>query len=484
MNFPITGIVVLVLGAYFFLFEPRMLYLASVFLIPFSAMAVVNIGWGDGQKGIAAWMFMAALWIFRTALSRRPFWRRIGWKLTRRARIGLTALLACGFISLLVPALLGGTASILDYRLYSNMTVPLSLTSERLTQTGYFAFGVVFTIFVAVENCSAQKLLKSVKTYVASAIFASAWAFVQLWCILTRHTYPAFLFNNSEGTSAQFYTEVFSELGVHRVSSVGVEPSLFAFSMLLAFSFLLTAICLRRSLFGRRWDILALLLITGGLVISTATTAYTGLVVASVLVVLVLARSGAVRWRYVILTVLSLSVALAFVLTIPVVSELMDVVILNKAEGYSALERVHGMVLAAHYFAQYPIFGVSWNAARSSDLLIEVLASLGVVGFLVFGLFVAHEVARLWHGSQKGNRWAIILFPTVCLTLVLSETTGFPYALGHPWFVFALGVSAPFVVDKTRESSLASAPLPVNVGRSRPFRRIDPLSLPGSPQQL
>lgn len=459
MNFPLTGIVLLFLGAYFFVFAPRVLYSATVFLIPFSALAVVNVSWGGGggQKGISAWIFMAALWMLRTAISKRPFWRRAGWAVTRRGRIELAALLACGFISLLVPALLNGTAWIADYQLYSSMTVPLSLTSERVTQTGYFAFGVIFTVFVAVESCSAQRMLQSVRTYVASAIFASGWAFVQLWCILTGHTYPAFLFNNSEGTSAQLYTEVLSQLGLHRVSSVGVEPSLFAFSMLVALSLLLMSLGLRRPILGRKWDFWALLLVSAGLIISTSTTAYMGLVVVSLLVVFALGRAGVLRWRYVILAGSAAAAGVAMVLSIPIIKELVDLVILNKRQGYSAQERIHTMVLAAKYFLQYPVFGVSWNAARSSDLIIEVLASLGVVGFLAFGMFVADELTRLWHASSQGRRWALILLPTVCLTLVVSEVTGFPYALGHAWFILALGIPAPFILNEPARMPLAAA---------------------------
>lgn len=53
MDFPVTGVLLIILSLYFFLFAPRMLYLATVFLLPFSALAVVNVGWGDGGKGVA-----------------------------------------------------------------------------------------------------------------------------------------------------------------------------------------------------------------------------------------------------------------------------------------------------------------------------------------------------------------------------------------------------------------------------------------------
>jgi hypothetical protein len=448
VNFPVTGVLLIVLSTYFFFFTPRRLYLAAVFLIPFSAMAVVNIGWGDGEKGISAWMFMATLWMLRAAISERPFWRHPGWRLTRRARVELLALLACGFISLLVPMVLDGTAWVQSYRLASNETTPLRLSAERITQTGYFAFGVIFVIFVAVENCDPKRLLQSVRTYIASAIFASLWALVQLWCILTGRTYPAFLFNNSMGTSAQLYAQEILQLNLRRVSSVAVEPSQFAFSMLLAFVILLVALGLRKPIFSRKWDMAALLLVTAALMVSTATTAYAGLVIASCLGVAVLVRAGAIRWLYVVVTTGMAATGIAIALTVPLIRDFVDFVIVDKAQGYSAAERLHASLLAAHYFAEYPVFGISWNAASSGDLMFALLAGLGIVGATVFVVFLLEELMHLWRAPALGSRWAIILFAAVCLMLALSEATGFPFAMGYVWFTLGLGISAPFVVSR------------------------------------
>lgn len=454
MSFPVTGLLLLLVSVYFFFFVPRLLYLGTVFLIPFTAMAVVNISWGGGEKGIPAWIFMGTLWILRTAISRRPFWRHLGWRLTRRARWELLALLSCGFISLLVPLIVNGSAWIEQFGLYSNQTTPLTFSSERITQTAYFAFGVIFVIFVAVENCDPQRLRQSVRAYVSAAVFASVWAFVQLWCILTGHAYPASLFNNSMGTSAQLYTEQLSALDLHRVSSVATEPSIFAFSMLLAFIVLLMAIGLRQPVFSRGWDVSALLLVTMALIISTSTTAYAGLVLASCVGVILLARAGVLRWLYVGLTAAAAAFGIFVALQVPLVRNLVELVIVNKGQGYSARERLHTVELAAHYFMRYPLFGVSWNAARSSDLVVEVLASLGIVGFTAFSVFLADELCLLWKAPARGSSCSISIFAAVCLMLALSEATGIPYAMGFLWFTLGLGLSAPFIVERSRIPAL------------------------------
>lgn len=463
MHFPITGALLVVVSVYFFFFAPRALYLATVFLIPFTAMAVVNFGWGEGEKGVAAWMFMGTLWMVRTAISRRPFWRHRGWALTRRARTEALVLLACGFVSLLVPLIVNGTAWIQYYRIDGSEMFPLKLDAGRITQTGYFAFGVVFIIFVAIENCDPRRLLESIRTYVASAIFVSFWGFVQLWCLLTGHSYPAFLFNNSMGTSAQLYVETFWQLNLHRISSVGVEPAQFAFSLLFPFVILIVAIGLHRPIFSRKWDMAALLLVTAGLLISTATTAYAGMALGACVAIVILARAGVIRWFYIFIAAGVVAAGVAVALTVPIISDLVDFVILNKAQGYSAAERLHSFTLAVHYFLEFPIFGMSWNAASAGDLAVEFLASLGIVGFGVFAIFLCDELWHLWKAPARGSRWSIIILAAVCLMLGLSEATGFPFAMGYVWFTLGLGVAAPFIVTNP-----AAAAVPVRRAHPAP----------------
>jgi hypothetical protein len=460
LNFPITGFLLVLLGGYFFFFAPRMLYLAAVFLIPFSAMAVVNIGWGAGEKGISAWVFMGTLWIVRTAISNRPFWKRAGWKLTGRARIELLVVLGCAFISLLVPMLLNGTAWVEYYRIASDQTIPLRLDAERITQTGYFAFGVVFTILVAVENCDSKRLLQSVRTYILSAIFVSLWGFVQLWCNLTGHAYPAFLFNTSMGTSAQLYTERLAELNLARVSSVAVEPSQLGFSLMLAFVFLLASVALRRPVLTRRADAAALLLVTSALAISTSTTAYLGFSLASIFVVGALIRARSLRWKHAILGAAAVAASILALLSVPLVHDLVDLIVLGKAQTGSGMERINSISLGARYFMQYPLLGTSWNAVNSADLMFEVLSSLGLVGFSALAFFLVDELRRLWRSSvRSGGHWPLVLFPAVCVMLCLSEATGFPFPMGYVWFALGLGVAAPFIIrPKASGAALRTEP--------------------------
>ncbi len=95
-----------------------------------------------------------------------------------------------------------------DQSLLSNQTVPLRFGMYNLTQTAYLAFGVLLAIFAAAENCGSKRLFYTLKLYVGSCAFAAAWGLFELWCDVSGHAYPAFIFNANAGESAQGYMEV------------------------------------------------------------------------------------------------------------------------------------------------------------------------------------------------------------------------------------------------------------------------------------
>ena len=101
MEFPVTGVIILVVAAWFFIFKPKLLYPAMIVSIPFSATAVMNFSMTGSQyglgrspeKSIMAFQLFTVLWIIRGAFSHSPPWHRRGWFLTRRARLWLLAFL-------------------------------------------------------------------------------------------------------------------------------------------------------------------------------------------------------------------------------------------------------------------------------------------------------------------------------------------------------------------------------------------------------
>jgi hypothetical protein len=444
MTFPITGVPILIMGVCFFFFSPRLLYAAMIISIPFSATAVANVGSGDGEKGVAAWLFLGALWVFRETISGLSPWRTPGWFSTRHARYGLLAFLGAVVASLSVPLFLNGTAWVPEQFLLSNETIPLRFGMYNVTQTAYLAFGVLLAIFAAAENCQSSRLFYTLKLYVGSCAFAAAWGLFELWCDLTGHAYPAYIFNNNAGESALGYMEVLNlaEGTLTRISSVALEPSVLAQELLLAFVILLICLGLRRPLLGKKWDYAVLVLIATTLLASTSSTAYSGILAAMVVAAVALSRAGR-PWRpYVLIAGAAVGAGALVTATVPLVGQIVDMMLLNKFEAGSGLERLSSIGLAAQDFMRYPFLGTGWHNVNCTDLVFLILGNTGLVGLIAFGSFLLPVLRGLWVTAGEEKLAGVVLLSAVALMVLLAEAAGLTYAAGYVWLVFGLGAGA------------------------------------------
>lgn len=452
MTVPITGALILALGVGLFLFSPRLLYAALIISIPFSATAVVNLGSGDEGKGIAAWLFLGSLWVLREMVSGRPPWHTRGWFASRRFRFGLLAFLGAVIVSLAVPLILNGTSWVPSPDPTVNATVPLQFSFYNVTQTAYLAFGVVLGILIAAENCHPAKLLYTLKLYVGSCVFAAGWGLFQLWCNLTGRMYPSYLFNTSQTASALGYKETLSlAMGsVTRVSSVALEPSVFAEEILLALVVLLVSMTLNRPVFSKKWDRAAVVLIVAALVASTSTTAYVGMFFALIAAGVALRRARKPTKRYFVLAGTAAGVGVLVAVLAPLMGQLARTVILYKLQSGSGMARLQSVTLAAQDFLRYPIFGAGWHSVDCWDLVFLIMANTGIVGLLAFAYFLVPVFKGLWVSAGKGKGTAVVLLATVGLAVILAEAAGLTYSAGYDWLVFGLGAAAVVAVQSGR----------------------------------
>jgi hypothetical protein len=459
MTVPFTGAVILVVGFGLFFLSPKLLYAAMIVFIPFSATAVVNLQSGGEGKGVAAWLFFGALWLLREALSGLPPWRKKGWFASRRSRWALFAFLGAVFASLFVPLVLNGTSWVPDPNPIGTHVIPLQLGAYNLTQTAYLAFGVLLAVFTAAENTHPLRLLRTLKLYVGSCIFVSAWGLFEFWCNLTGQAYPAYIFNTSTTVSALgFKQSIALGLGnLKRVSSVALEPSVLAQELLIAFVVLLVYKGLHRPLLSKRWDYAGLVLISATLVASTSTTAYAGILIALVFVTVALSRTGRTPKRYLLLAAGAVGAAILLIAVVPLVRDLVKFVILNKTQTFSGLHRSRSLAFAAHDFMRYPILGAGWHAVDCWDLVLLLMANTGIVGLLAFGSFILPVLVRLWKAAAKRKEACVVLFATVALTLSLCEAAGLIYSAGYVWLVLGLGAGAAFEIQP-RPARLAGLP--------------------------
>jgi hypothetical protein len=441
------GWVLLPLALILFFSAPKMLYTLTIFFLPFSATAIANIG-SDSSSGVQASMLFGSLWILKelpgipSALStqeRRPLH-------TPLFQLGLFACIAV--VSLIMPVWINGHLVIESPDIGDWASAPLHFSATHITQTLYLIYGILLCVLVANKNCDALQFWSTLRVFLVSAVFVSLWGFFQLACWVFNFEYPVYIFNTSTTESALGYTQKIQELGIQRISSVATEPSMFAQCLLVAMVVSLFALLSPRPLFSRMGDRLVAVTILGALLITTSTTAYVGLAIVFAMFLVGLWYLGKLRSGYVLaMFALGGLVCYIYLAYVPV-QDVLQSMLLEKGESYSALSRVNSVLLARSYFIEYPVLGVGWGSVTSHDLIFKLLSNTGAVGLCTFALFILTEVGRLFkathdrHVHSCSRIWQICLLATL-LTVVLTNLAGdFAFTYGHTWFVFGLAMAA------------------------------------------
>jgi hypothetical protein len=426
---------------------PGSLYPLMVLLIPFSATAVVNVDTPEGGSGLQPYIFVGVLWALTEILT---VLRRGSMPLPKGRGYSIALLLlfaVAALASLVMPVIIDGSLSILSPELLSDESTPLRFTWRHITQGLYLLFGITLTILVAIKNVDPRWRMQTLRASALAATFVSAWGWLQWLCHQLGVSYPSAIFNNSITKSALGYDRVIEELGVLRVSSVAVEPSMLGQYLLTVLPLLLLAVVQRRTVWSPWFDKVAVLLGSSTLLITTSASAYAGLGLALGLTVYALYRLGTLRARHVAAVAACLvAVILAFSLSTSVrgwVSE----ILLTKVGTYSGAERVSSVIKAWDYFTEYPLLGVGWGSVTSHDLVVKLLANSGVFGLLAFSLFASYLVARLrmtgagMAESRADQFWRAGVLITFVTLLALLILTGFDYVFGHVWLVFGLAIA-------------------------------------------
>jgi hypothetical protein len=453
MTVPFTGALILVVGFCLFFFSPKVLYAATIVSIPFSATAVLNFGQEGQGKSLMAWLFLGSLWVLRETISGVPPWRKQGWLWSRGSRYALLAFWAAVVASMCVPLVLNGTSWVpdMDNWTASIVSAPIRFGMYNITQATYLSFGIVLAILTAAENCSPARLLHTVRLYVGSCMFVAAWGLFQLWCNLTGHEYPFFIFNNGTDLNALGYKETVAlRIGsITRISSAALEPSVLASELLIALVALLACRGFRKPLFSPKWDGIALALVTISLVLSTSTTAYAGILVGLVVAAFILLRAGKPSKLYFVLAGAGIAAGALVIEVVPVATQIASTVIFNKLGEASGVARFQSIVVGARDFLRYPILGAGWHTVDCGDVIFLILANTGLMGLVAFTWFLYPVLRELWRSCGTGEYLSVITLSALSFLLIISETgVGFEYASGYDWLFLGLGASVAALVAR------------------------------------
>jgi len=422
------------------------LYRLFVFWTLFSATSVLNVGDADNGSALQVWMFFAALWILRLGLERASSFSFTIDRRLKHASIGVIAFLGIACLSLIMPVLINGRLLISSPFLGDIQETPLIPSSHNVTQLLYLIFGGIIAICVAHRNLHKEHREETERIILYSALFIACWGVFQFACNVTGIPYPDFLLNNSGSASGKGFMQTL-DIGVARVSSAAVEPSVLAQALITLLPLTLPAWQRRGYVFSRWHDRLLALLMLLVLFLSTSSTSYLGLAIFALVYVLISVKRGAFSrtkaiFIFAFFALIAAAVVAVSFLSIPFLSQFINAMLLSKASSGSGVERAMTIALAFGYFQKYPILGIGWGSATSHDLIVKLLSNVGILGALGFFYSVFIIVRQNWRKissrslslelSREAWLTSLIVF---ILTSILIE---FPLPFGNFWLVLGM----------------------------------------------
>ncbi len=447
MSITPTGLILIPLGIFALLVRPRWLYFLAVFFAPFSATSLINSGSGNTGSGFQPAMFFGGLLLLRSALG-VAFRMRISIPRAVRKPLLLIFLFVavCG-ISLIMPFIINGRILVMSRGELMAPIIPLYFKSSNITYLIGAVYGLLFAGYVARKNLNPKEFFRTVRIFLASGIFVSCWGLMQAILFVLHVPYPAAIFNNSASPYALGYDKSLESIAIPRVSSVALEPSVLSICLVGMLPILIAAVMGQRRIFGkyRDWLVLVLLLLT--LALTTSSTGYLSAGILILVMIWTLYKYGRLNMLWMMGLMLLTGIGAVAVVVVPQVRDIVQTVLINKGDSYSALERGTVVLRDAEYFQQYPILGLGWGSAPAHDLIFGILANTGLMGLAAFVLFIGYILRRLGkdvarsYPSGQPFRPSYLMFLSILVTCFAYIVSGLP---GGPafWLIVGLGVAA------------------------------------------
>lgn len=451
------GWILIPVGVVLALARPKWLYYLTIFFSPFSATSVFNHGSGDAASGIMPYVVLGALLLSReSAVALMRFRIRMA-RPIRKFVAGLLLFAAVCTASLIMPVIIDGRLQVMSGSGLTDGLVPLHVTSTEFTNLAGLIFGIVLTALIAQYNIEPMQFHRTLRVYILSGVFISAWGLMQFFLHMMGFSYPYAVFNNSASSGASGYQATLQATDIQRVSSVAMEPSYLAIVLVGMIPILLIAILYKRPIWGTLSDRAGLLVIGLALFLTMSSTGYVGLIALIAFLPFCVSQYRQLRWKLVFGTLLFLGCVVAAFVAVPIVRNALMLVLIDKSTSVSALERLTVISNDLNYFSKYPILGIGWAAAPTHDVIIGLLANCGIIGissFAVAMLMVGSGLRRIFSGQQ----WlSPLMIPSLMMFLSLSVTVlsyiiSGPVGRGEFWVVLGLSISAIGLARCQREA--------------------------------
>jgi hypothetical protein len=406
----------------------RLHRILTIFFIPFTATALVNIDRGSEYSTVSPYFYFAFAYALYSFLARL---------IRDGAVIRTKALMLSCFIILSVALsyvnLMLGSGFEVDSPI---LTDDESVTLVRdflpyLPQFIYLLLGLVFMLILSAQMRNVHVRIESIRVFLFSVTFASFWGLYQILSYYLGYHYLT-IFNSSLHEAAQGHQQFLGE--IKRVSSVSVEPSIYSQVLIVALVFVALHISNGICIFTRTFDKFIFFLFGASLLITSSSSA-----LVAIALFLLISPYYVFRNNYVKIILTPVYSVVFFILIYFSLNYFGH----SKLDSYSAYERFKSVYLASLYFINSPLFGYGWGAVTSHDLVFRLLANVGLVGaFSFFLLFLfaylnASGGVRFSVFARRRDDLAFFQASVISLLCLLSlfVVTGFPYYFGHLWLV-------------------------------------------------
>jgi O-antigen ligase len=370
-----------------------------------------------------------------------------------------------------MPVLLDSHVRVPSSQLFDMSTRLLHLRSKNITGLLYLVFGYLFACLIATINQKSAVMRVTLKSFIAGTVFAAAWAILEFICKIMNIPYPAMIFNTGTSYAAMGYMQRLQDFP--RLSSVAVEPSIFAQTLLVAIALYLPFIFGSLTLFGKTLDRWLFALLLAILCLSTSSTGYVGLVLMVLTILALLTVRGVFKLRHLVGPLAGLGIGVLIYKISPTAQQVLNGTLLGKSHDYSAFERFMTIHNAFQIFLQHPILGIGWSSIDSYDLIGNLLGNTGILGLLSFTIAM-YCMFRLLYRSirsqdrahRTGNlfRMDFAVYIALMVGVGTAVLSGFPFVFAFFWFLFGLTIPAASIgyhLDNEANSS-SSVPLHPN----------------------
>ena len=458
MSISIFGIFFLPVALWVFFSRPQYLVPLLILSSIFSAASVIDFSIGESVFGLQPFYFTAMLVALKTLprLSRLRHLRQTFEPATQKFITALLSFWGWAVLSaFLFPLVFSGTQVIDPRNAIQDVAAALGVESETRTlhwglenlgQATYLTLCIIALLYVVLSARDKLQRPRCLWALRASVSVVSVIAIFQSLAVWRGWPFP-YDFFNSNPAYAQNYSAMFENLA--RVNATFTEAS-YAGGFMAAAALGLLAM----RLYGAPVSLIKISLALLALVLTTATTGYAAFALGGVLLFIHLLRSGLrkqstrriIKNSLIAMLAIGLVVALLLV-TIPMLRQAALESTFNKADTISAAARFSLDAYSIKLMLDTYGFGAGLGSNRPSSLGADLLGNIGIVGTLLFGIFLFRLFRQLLPASRRPDGTSFALVAWMLAGILIAEGLALPDLSWPPLWGILIAATALLVAQ-------------------------------------